>query len=196
MEFLKLLRQNIETLSSVNEKFIDHADNRENLSHTLREITNSYKKGGRLYVAGNGGSASDSQHFVAELVCKFSRDRISIPAEALTTDTSVITSISNDYSFDQIFARQLSAKLKPNDIFLGISTSGNSPNIINAFKEAKNKKNKSILLTGSDGGKSLELCDISIIVPSKITARIQEMHILFLHTLCEKIENELVFFIR
>tara|TARA_B100000242_G_C43002130_1_gene465564 strand:+ start:552 stop:1142 length:591 start_codon:yes stop_codon:yes gene_type:complete len=193
MEFNKLLKRNIENLSSINEKFIDHSDNRKNFSIVLKEIINSYKKGGRLYVAGNGGSASDSQHFVAELVCKLSKDRISIPAEALTTDTSVITSIANDYSFDQIFARQLSGKLRPHDVFLGISTSGNSPNIINAFKEAKNKKNKSILLTGSNGGESLELCDISIIVPSKITARIQEIHILFLHTLCEMIENELVF---
>ena len=193
MEFNKLLKRNIENLSSINAKFIDHSDNRKNFSIVLKEIINSYKKGGRLYVAGNGGSASDSQHFVAELVCKLSKDRISIPAEALTTDTSVITSIANDYSFDQIFARQLSGKLRPHDVFLGISTSGNSPNIINAFKEAKNKKNKSILLTGSNGGESLELCDISIIVPSKITARIQEIHILFLHTLCEMIENELVF---
>lgn len=193
MELKELLIRNLKSLSQVQTEFIKNLNNIDNFSSLIHEIKFSYKNGGRLYVAGNGGSAADAQHFVAELVCKFCKDRNPIPAEALTTDSSVITSIANDYSFDRVFERQLKAKLKPNDIFMGISTSGNSSNIINALKEAKKSGNKTILLTGGNGGEALNISDISIVIPSNITARIQEMHILFLHSLCEIIENELVF---
>ena len=155
-------------------------------------ISKSFKNAGKLLICGNGGSASDAQHLAAELVGRFRKDRIALPAIALNTDTSILTSISNDYSFEDIFTRQIEAIGNKNDILLAISTSGNSKNILNAAKYCLSKEIKVIALSGKSGGELESFCDISINVPSTITSNIQEMHIISLHLICTLIE-ELMF---
>jgi len=155
------------------------------------EITSSLKKGGKLIVFGNGGSAADAQHMVCELVGRYKKERKAIAAISLTTNTSSITAISNDYSYEQSFKRQIEALSGKNDVALGISTSGNSPNVIEALKKAGELKVKTIALTGKDGGKICSAADISLIMPSEDTPRIQEAHILVIHILCELIEDAL-----
>lgn len=150
-----------------------------------------YQKGGRLYIAGNGGSAADSQHLAAEFVSKLARDRNPLPAEALTTDSSIITAIANDYGFEQVFSRQLAGKLQANDVFLGITTSGRSPNIIRALEKCQSKGIKTIVFAGRDGGQAKALADYCIIAPGVLTSTIQELHILLAHTLCESVEAAL-----
>jgi D-sedoheptulose 7-phosphate isomerase len=146
-------------------------------------------KGGKILLAGNGGSAADAQHIAAEFVGRFVRERRSLPAIALTTDTSAMTAISNDYGFDHVFARQIEGLGNENDVFIGISTSGNSPNIIQAVESARKKGLKIIIFSGKNGGILKRLADVEIIVPSDITARIQEMHILVGHIICEFVDD-------
>lgn len=155
-------------------------------------IIESIKKGGKLLIAGNGGSAADAQHIAAELVAKLSRDRTSIPAIALTVDSSLLTAVGNDYGYDFVYDRQLQGLAFENDIFLAITTSGNSKNILMALERAKKKNIKSILLTGFEGGKAKALADLSIIAPGEHTAQIQEAHMAIYHTLCFMIEKSLV----
>lgn len=154
-------------------------------------IIESYSKGGQMLAAGNGGSAADAQHIIAELVVKLGPDRSPIRGIALSTDTSILTAMGNDYGYDYIFSRQVYAHMRPNDIFLGITTSGNSPNIINALKAVKKTGGKSILLSGKDGGKCKELADICILAPGEVTNLIQECHMIIYHTLCFLIEQGL-----
>lgn len=161
------------------------------ISKAITLCSGSVKCGGKIILCGNGGSAADSQHIAAELTGRFVQDRKPIAAIALTTDSSALTCISNDYSFSDVFARQLMAIGKPGDCLIGISTSGNSPNIIEVFKAAKDINISTIGLLGRDGGKLKDMCDIPIIVPSSSTARIQEIHILIGHTICGGIEIEL-----
>jgi D-sedoheptulose 7-phosphate isomerase len=142
-------------------------------------------------LAGNGGSAADAQHIAAEFVNRFNFDRHGLPAIALTTDTSVLTSIANDYSYDRIFARQLETLGNAGDVFIGISTSGNSRNIVEALKVCKKEEIVTIGLTGSSGGQMKDLCDICIQVPSDETPRIQEVHSLIGHIVCFIVEEEL-----
>jgi D-sedoheptulose 7-phosphate isomerase len=149
------------------------------------------KNHGKVMIAGNGGSAADSQHIAAEFVNRFYFDRPGLPAIALTTDTSILTAIGNDYGFDRVFARQINALGQKGDVFLALSTSGNSVNIIEALKECRSKGVKSIGFTGSSGGKMKDLCDLLIKVPSDETPRIQEMHILIAHIICAITEKEL-----
>lgn len=148
-----------------------------------------YKKGNKLLIAGNGGSAADAQHIAGELVSKFYFDRPALPAIALTTDTSIITAIGNDYGYEKLFSRQIEANGVQGDAFLGISTSGNSQNIIEGLQVAKKKGLMTIGLTGEGGGKMKDLCDYCIYVPSSETPRIQEAHILIGHILCSMIEK-------
>lgn len=150
------------------------------------------KKGNKILIAGNGGSAADAQHFAAELVGRFLLERKGIPAIALTTDSSILTCLGNDYGFDFVFGRQVEALGNEGDVFIGISTSGNSANIKEAVIEAKQKGLKTIGLLGRDGGELANMCDLSIIVPYKVTARIQETHIMTIHLMCQLIEKELV----
>lgn len=157
---------------------------------TLCQI-DALKKGNTILTAGNGGSAADAQHFAAELVGRFKKERRGWPSIALTTDSSIITSIANDYSYDVIFSRQVEAIGENGDVLIGISTSGNSQNIINAFLAAKKHGIKTVGLLGKDGGALLELCDYPIVIPCKDTPRIQELHIFTIHLMCEMIENEL-----
>jgi len=150
-----------------------------------------YKGDKKTMLAGNGGSAADAQHIAAELVGRYGFDRPSIPSLALTTDTSNLTAIGNDYGYDQVFSRQLEGMGQEGDIFIGISTSGNSQNIINAFESAKKKNITTVALVGKDGGKMASIADIALIVPSNSTPRIQESHILIGHILCDIIEKEI-----
>lgn len=151
-------------------------------------------KQGKILTCGNGGSAGDAQHFSAELLNRYERERPSLPAIALTTDTSTLTSIANDYNFDAVFAKQIKALGNPQDILLAISTSGNSNNIFEAIKAAQQRSMLIILLSGRDGGKAatiLQETDIEIRVPSEKTSRIQETHLLIIHCLCDYIDCSL-----
>lgn len=157
-------------------------------------ITSKIKKGGTLFICGNGGSAADAQHLAAEMLVRLrpNVNRRPLPAISLAQDTSTITACGNDYDFNQIFTRNLEALGTNKDILLAISTSGNSSNIINVLKFAKKKKISSVGLLGNGGGKSKKYCQLNIIVPSKITARIQEIHIFLGHLILEQVENLLI----
>lgn len=150
-----------------------------------------YRGSNKTILAGNGGSAADAQHIAAELVGRYGFDRPSIPSLALTTDTSNLTAIGNDYGYDKVFSRQLEGMGQSGDIFIGISTSGNSVNIINAFHSAKTKGIITVALVGRDGGEMAKIADYAIVVPSDSTPRIQESHILIGHILCDIIEKEI-----
>ncbi|MBI5453530.1 MAG: D-sedoheptulose 7-phosphate isomerase [Deltaproteobacteria bacterium] len=154
-------------------------------------IVSSFKSGGKLMLIGNGGSAADSQHIAAEFVNRFEIERPPLPALALTTDTSDLTSIGNDYSFDQVFSKQIRALGKEDDVLLAISTSGNSANVLKGIEAAKALKIKTIGLTGKDGGKIADKVDILLNVDSKTTARIQETHITICHIICELVDHML-----
>jgi D-sedoheptulose 7-phosphate isomerase len=152
-------------------------------------ITETVLNGNKLLIAGNGGSASDAQHIAAEFTGRFVKERKPLAAIALSTDTSALTAIGNDYGFEYVFSRQLEALAAPDDLFLGISTSGNSSNVTKAFEAARQKGCKTIGLSGRDGGKMNNLCDLNIVVPSGVTARIQEMHILIGHIFCKAVDD-------
>jgi D-sedoheptulose 7-phosphate isomerase len=152
-------------------------------------ILNCFKTGGKLLAFGNGGSAAQAQHLVAELVGRYRSDRQPLPAFALTTDSASMTSIGNDYGFEQIFSRQLQALAKPGDIVVAISTSGNSPNVLNALTFAQKLHLPTIGLTGKEGGKMSALVDTCLHAPSDSTPRTQEMHTLMIHLLCGLVEN-------
>ena len=154
-------------------------------------IVDSYKNGGKVLLAGNGGSAADAQHIAAELVSRFTFDRPALPAIALTTDTSILTAISNDYGYEALFSRQLEAHAKPEDVFIAISTSGNSPNIVRALNVADKLGIASIGLTGATGGQIADLCKLCINIPSTDVPRIQEGHITIGHILCATTEHML-----
>ena len=154
-------------------------------------VIDSLKKNGKLILFGNGGSASDSQHIAAELIGRFKKDRNALAAIALTTNTSILTSLANDYGYDIIFAKQIEALGQKNDVVLAISTSGKAKNVIAGVKQAKKMGLKTIALTGGDGGEIAKLADVTLLVPSNITARIQEAHITIGHIICELIEQTL-----
>ncbi|MBQ7760058.1 MAG: D-sedoheptulose 7-phosphate isomerase, partial [Acidaminococcaceae bacterium] len=146
--------------------------------------------GNKVLFCGNGGSAADSQHLAAEFVGRFQKERQGLPAIALTVDTSVLTAVGNDYGFDKVFVRQVEALGNKGDVLVGISTSGNSPNVLAAIELAKSKGIYCVGMTAAGGGKMMEVCDECIAIPAKITARAQEMHILIGHILCELVDGE------
>lgn len=147
------------------------------------------KNGGKILICGNGGSAADSQHFAAELSGRYKKERKALAGIALTTDTSALSAIGNDYGFEFVFSRQVEALGSKNDVLIGISTSGKSPNVLEAFKKAKELKLQCIGLSGKGGGMMNEACEYNLVVPSDDTARIQEMHILIIHVLCQIIDE-------
>ncbi len=164
------------------------------ISQAIELMVTRLKAGHKILTCGNGGSAADAQHLSAELLCRFEIERPSLPAIALTTDSSTLTAISNDYHYDQIFAKQLSSLGNKGDILVAISTSGNSGNVIEAIKMAHQRDVAVIALTGRDGGNMAPLLkdnDIEIRVPSNVTARIQEVHLLTIHCLCDQIDQEM-----
>jgi len=152
-------------------------------------ICKSLRRGGKVLIFGNGGSAADAQHFACELVGKFKKVRKALPAVALTTDTSILTAVTNDFDFKYIFSRQIEALGKPEDVAVAISTSGNSPNVLEGIKAARDLNIKSIGLSGKSGGKLAQVVDIPLLVPSVSTPRIQEGHIAIIHILCLLVER-------
>lgn len=145
--------------------------------------------GNTVYLMGNGGSACDCQHFAAELIGRFQKERQAMAAVALTTDTSILTALANDYSFDIIFSRQIEGLVRPGDLVVGLSTSGSSANVLKGFAAAKARGAATVGLTGRSGGKMKDACDICICIPSDVTARIQEAHLLVEHLVCQRIEE-------
>lgn len=173
-----------------------HQDSQDRLSEAIARagtmLAQALSDGRRVLSCGNGGSAADAQHFAAELIGRFEKEREALPAVALSTDTSALTAIGNDYGFDRVFSRQVEGLGQEGDILLAISTSGNSPNVAQAIEAAQSKKMRVIALTGRDGGTmcgQMSESDIELRVPSDSTARIQEVHILILHCLCDLTDN-------
>jgi len=164
---------------------------RDLISEVSLKCIEAYQTGGRVFCAGNGGSAADAQHIAAEFVSRFYFDRPGLPAEALTVNTSTLTAIGNDYAYERIFARQIEANAKAGDVFFAISTSGNSGNILAAIESAKAKGVMVVGFTGETGGKMGSVCDYCFKVPSRDTPRIQEIHILTAHLICAIVEKGL-----
>ncbi len=183
-KILKIVNDSIETKRQA---FTDNADR---IILAVDAVTKCFQNGGKVLICGNGGSAADSQHIAAEFVGRFQKERRALPAIALTTDTSILTSLSNDYSADIVFCRQVEALGMSGDILWAISTSGSSQNIIKAVEAAKLKKMTVITFTGRDGGSLLKRGDIPIHVAAKVTARVQEAHITMAHAICELVEEK------
>lgn len=187
----ELLSKNLVASINAKRRFLEVSDQLAEFSEAAEALSKAYENGGRLYIAGNGGSAADAQHLAAEFVSKLARDRAPLPAEALTVDTSIITAIGNDYGYDKIFSRQIDGKMTKDDIFLGITTSGNSENIVKALEVCNKKGLKSIVFSGRKGGTVKGLADHCIIAEGENTATIQEIHIVLAHSLCEYIERKM-----
>ena len=191
MNVNKVLIDNLTASINAKNIFIEDKLQVQAFEDATNEVIKRYKLGGRIYIAGNGGSAADAQHLAAEFVSKLAKDRNPLPAEALTVDSSILTAIGNDYGFEKIFSRQIIGKVTSKDIFLAITTSGMSQNILEALKVCKEMGIPSILFTGKDGGLAKSLATYTIIAPGNSTAIIQEIHILMAHTLCQCVEMEL-----
>ncbi len=183
----KELQESIDLKNEVKEKL---SEKMVEVAHALAECI---RNGGKILLCGNGGSAADAQHFAGELVVRLSSDytRTAIPAIALSSDNFVLTACANDFGFEQVFSRQIEALGKPEDVLLCISTSGNSPNLIQAMEKAKEKQMKTVGLLGKDGGRMAKLADFSLVVPSQKTQRIQEAHITICHILTSLMEKAL-----
>jgi len=175
----------------VKKKIVDDPSLLSQINKISSIIIEAYKKKKKVILFGNGGSAADAQHIAGELVNRLHLEREALPAIALTTDSSVLTSIANDYDYSRIFARQVEALAKEGDVVIGISTSGSSSNVIEAVKVAKEKGAKTVGFTGNKGGKLAELVDFVVSVPSDVTPRVQESHITILHIICCLVEREL-----
>ena len=184
-----MIKEFIEDSISVKKALLEDENFIKAIQEAIDLLINCFKNGNKILIAGNGGSAADSQHFAAEIVCKFKKQRKAYPALALTDNSSIITAWSNDYDFKSVFSRQIEAFAKPGDIFIGISTSGNSENIISGVSKAKEMGLKTICLLGRDGGKLKNRADITLIVHSNDTPRIQEAHIMLIHIICEQVEK-------
>jgi D-sedoheptulose 7-phosphate isomerase len=161
------------------------------IEQAAKKMIEVYQNGNKIMLGGNGGSAADAQHIAGEFVSRFYFDRPGLPCIALTTDTSILTAIGNDYGYEQLFARQIQANGQSGDLFIGISTSGNSPNVIKGLEMCRAKGITTIGLTGEAGGRMAALCDICIRIPSQETPRIQEAHILIGHILCAIVEESI-----
>ena len=191
MENANLIINHIQESIDVKSKILDNPELIEKIRKAADIVTNAYRLGNKTLLAGNGGSAADAQHIAGEFLSRFYFDRPGLPSIALSTDTSVMTAISNDYGYEKLFARQVQAQGKKGDVFIGITTSGNSMNILKALGTCKEKGIFSICLTGDSGGEVADLADICIKVPSPETPRIQESHILIGHIICCIVEKEL-----
>ena len=154
------------------------------------DIAACFASGNKLLIAGNGGSAADAQHFAAEMVGRYKLERKAFPALALTVDSSILTAWSNDYAFETVFARQIEAHGKAGDVFIGISTSGNSRNLVEAVKRARTMGIQTVCFLGNRGGVLKDLCDVALIVPSSDTPHVQEVHEMFFHSICEEVERK------
>lgn len=175
-EHRRVAEQMIETMTPV-------------IAHAAERTLECFRRGGKLLAMGNGGSAADAQHFVAEMVGRYRRERRGLPAIALSADPSVVTALSNDYGYAEIFARQVEAHGRPGDIVWGMSTSGNSENVCRAFETARSIGAFTVALGGGTGGRMKDLADLAIVVPSAETPRIQEAHITIIHVVCDLVED-------
>jgi len=185
---VEILQKNLRASIQAKQQFLlDEAQGLE-FSKATNMVIERYRTGGRLYIAGNGGSAADAQHLAAEFVSKLARDRAPLPAEALTVDSSILTAIGNDYGYEQVFSRQLAGKLTEKDVFLGLTTSGTSANILLALEVCRQRHVPSIVFTGRDGGLARGKADYCVIASGERTSTIQELHILLAHSLCEAVE--------
>lgn len=191
MDPIKYLKKNLELSIQAKQQLLADESCLQLFERAVMAVIDSYKQGGRIYIAGNGGSAADAQHLAAEFVSKLARERAALPAEALTVDSSILTAIGNDYGYELVFARQLAAKATAKDVFLGITTSGQSPNIVKALEQCRSTAVPSIVFCGRDGGQVKVMADHAIIVPGTATSTIQELHIVLAHTLCECVEAAL-----
>ena len=183
MDYNMLIEEHIRTIEMMRTECM------EDISRFAEACRTVIASGHTIYLMGNGGSACDCQHFAAELVGRFQKERQAMAAVAMTTDTSILTALGNDYGFETIFSRQVEALVRPGDLVVGISTSGNSPNIMKALEKANERGAVTVGLTGRSGGKMKAVCDICICIPSDVTARIQEAHLLVEHLVCQRIEE-------
>ena len=187
----KLIGDRIEDSIRLKQSILEDGTLLETVSALADGIVKCLKNGGKLVLCGNGGSASDALHFAGEIVGRFQMDRMPWPAVVLNADVTTMTSIANDYGYDEVFARQAQAQLRPGDIFIGISTSGDSENVLRAVRVAIEKGVPTAALLGRDGGKIGKLVDYPVIVHGDVTARVQECHITLIHILCELAEGAL-----
>ncbi len=187
-DIVKRIEENI----GVKKSILNDAHLIDTIERAATAVVNAIKNGNKIIFCGNGGSAADSQHLAAELIGKFYFNRQPLPAVSLTVNTSIITAIGNDFGFDKVFARQLEGIGRTGDVLIGLSTSGNSENVVEAFRIAKKIGIKTVAFTGANGGVLKDFADILINVPSNDTPRIQEAHILIGHIICELVEKEFV----
>lgn len=193
------LERNIIMKQTIINEFESHLKTMQTVMGTMEEdlekasalAVEVLRRGNKVLLCGNGGSAADAQHIAAELTGRYKTERRGLPGIALTTDTSALTAIGNDYGYDRVFDRQVEALANKGDLLIGISTSGNSMNVVSALKLAREMGCSTLGLSGRDGGAMNEVCDVNLVVPSDNTPRIQEMHILFGHTICQIIDDEL-----
>ncbi len=191
MDKLSLIRHNIQESIRLKQFLHEDKDSHLKMEQVSQLLVDCFRNGGKVLFCGNGGSAADAQHIAAELSGRLYYDRPPLNAEALHVNTSYLTAVANDYSYDQIYARLIEGKGRKGDILVGLSTSGNSPNVVLALAKAKESGLRTIGLTGKGGGKMDALCDVLFTIPSKDTPRIQECHMLIGHTLCHLVESEL-----
>ncbi len=183
----EIIRQRFEESAQVASKTLAHLG--ERIAQAAAVIVATYKSGGGVFLFGNGGSAADAQHIAGELVGRFLKERRALKAEALSTNTSVLTAVANDYDYEMVFARQLEANARPGDVAIGLSTSGNSSNVVTALARASRMGLKTIAITGRGGGKCAEAADILLDVPSELAPRVQESTTIIYHVICELVEN-------
>ena len=188
---INYLQKNLLASIEAKQQLMVNTEVLDQFERAVRMVIDCYKSGGRLYIAGNGGSAADAQHLAAEFVSKLARERAPLAAEALTVDSSILTAIGNDYGYELVFSRQLEGKATRNDIFLGITTSGKSLNILRALESCRNIGIPSIVFCGGDGGLAINKADCTVIAPGTATSTIQELHIVLAHTLCECVEESI-----
>jgi D-sedoheptulose 7-phosphate isomerase len=186
---IERLRRNLNASIQAKRMLLDDEATQLAFEHAVQCVATCYRNGGRLYIAGNGGSAADAQHLAAEFVSRLARDRAPLAAEALTVDSSILTAIGNDYGFDQVFSRQLAGKARAADTFLAITSSGESANILRALEECRRLGVLSIVFSGRGGGRAAVLADHCVVAPGAMTSTVQELHIVLAHTLCECIES-------
>lgn len=187
----EIVKNRIQDSINVKNELISNEVLLANIESLTIEITSAIKNGNKLVLCGNGGSASDALHFAGEIVGRFQKERSAWPAVVLNADVATMTAIANDYGYDDVFARQAECHVNVGDVFIGISTSGNSENVIRAVDVAKKRGAKTAALLGKDGGKIGKVVDYPIIVPNNITARVQESHIMLIHIMCEIAEEQL-----
>lgn len=189
MDEILIIENRITDSINTKKRILNDSTIKENIAIISKDIYKTLKNGGKLLICGNGGSASDSLHMAGEIVGRFQKERKAWPAIALNADTVTMTAIANDYGYKEVFARLTEAYMTEKDILIGISTSGNSENVLRAILKAKKKGGKTIGLLGMDGGKIIKEADYSLVVSDNVTARIQESHIMIIHILCELVEE-------